>query len=172
MESVSFELSETVKVKQAICKICMQPVIAGQPIHGATLNHWECESRSDLSTEAVIARMDQALANAGLAPKRKPPVPVGEGPTAQKLKTMIEAAFKVQLEASEVKDLWFWIQDPAYRGPRWDLAGWGGHAVVDGQKTTFHSWATMTQCVKSGGVKLVADGLEWDVYPRSQIENT
>jgi len=42
-----------------ICEICRLPVLDGEPVHGATGNHWDCQKSAD---RAKYARKAAAVA--------------------------------------------------------------------------------------------------------------
>jgi hypothetical protein len=157
-------------MSEEVCSICNLPVEDGQPRYSRTNNHWECEKPNRLSPSEVIAQMDAAIEGLTGKKPKKQVKPVGEGPTAKKLKIMIEQALLDFYEAKTVDGLVLWVQPPAYRGPRWDLSCWGGHAVVDGLTRSFHSLATMTECVKAGKIlysQHMGD-IDLSIYPAPQ----
>jgi hypothetical protein len=146
-----------------ICTICHRPALPEQGIYSISGNHWDCETRGEKDLDAAFEQLSSIVG------ARKSPVKAGTGKTATKLKAMIMEALAAENPGAAITDIDLWIQAPAYRGPRWDLAGWGGVAKIDGRPATFHSWATMTACVKSGGVRLwLEDVRTWDIGPAKQ----
>lgn len=157
-----------------VCSICGQEVKVGEPRHSLTGNHWECMPKAE-SFQDVIKLMDKAVEElcevADIPKPRKPPVRAGTGPTANKVKAKIIAALAKEY-GCPITDVVLWVQEPAYRGPRWDLAGWGGSAKAGPLTITFHSWATMTACAKG---KTLEIGLEtgahdWDIGPERKVK--
>lgn len=153
---------------KANCDHCGQAVYAHEGYYSNTGNHSRCESTTDAKWSSASARMDSALGNLGLK-LRKARAKDGHGPVAKALRArlvpLIEAA-----AGEEVEELFLWVQPLAYRGPKWDLACWGGHATLKGTpaQVTVSSWATMTDCVRAAHLKLEPDGaLSFDVLPRS-----
>lgn len=145
-----------------LCKYCNEPVLNGQPVHGATGDHWDCTPKlSD-----TISDMDLKLLLVGVKPK-KPRKNFGEGATYAKLLVILSQAFKEKGHES-ASNFKLWLQEPYYRGQKWDLAKWGGHAVTSTGEIHFSSFSTMSECVRAGGVDLLEDSTlskTWDVFP-------
>lgn len=114
--------------------------------------------------------MDAALGNL-VGKSRKARTKDGHGPVATALRLRLVPL--IEAETGEVVDeMFLWVQQLAYRGPKWDLACWGGHATLRGTpaKVSVSSWATMTQCVKARYLKLDRDGaMSFDVLPRDSL---
>jgi hypothetical protein len=93
-----------------------------------------------------------------IGPARPPRKAEGHGRKAQKLARMIAQALQRDFDLEiNPQDLTFWVQPPAYRGPRWDLAVWGAscrHPLYPKQSLTFHSWSTMTALAKGKALSL------------------
>lgn len=159
-----------------ICSVCGQLVLAGQEIHGGRGDHWGCvypPERPYQTLKEIIAKGDAAMAalckEAGIKP-RKMKCREGEGATAQKCKRWAEEALTTLIgKAVTIRSLW--NQQGIYRGPRWDLDSWGATFEIAGVSHggNASSLATMTQCVKSGGIiaKHSDSGGAWsfDLYP-------
>lgn len=142
-----------------VCSVCGQPVVAGQEIHGGKGDHWGCvypPERPYMTLKDIVARGDAAMAalcnEVGIQP-RKPRRREGEGATAQKCRRWAEAALS-ELIGKPVTVRTMWNQQGVYRGPRWDLDAWGVHFDIEGVNHggSASSLATMTHCVKSGGI--------------------
>jgi hypothetical protein len=43
------------------CSICKKPVLEGQPHHGMTGNHWDCERMDEKVARAALQRADVAI---------------------------------------------------------------------------------------------------------------
>lgn len=112
------------------CAHCNKPVFPEQGYNGATGNHWDCESALRASLE-----------------KYKPRARPGDGPLANRVKREVDRLLRSE-GFSDVSDIELWVQPPSHRGPRWDLACWGGTATCDGRQVSFHSWATMSAVLK------------------------
>ncbi|MBB4861596.1 hypothetical protein HNP46_000407 [Pseudomonas nitritireducens] len=153
-----------------VCSICGQEVKFGQPRHSLTGNHWDCMPKVE-DVRDVIKRMDDAMTGlcemAGIPKAKKPPVRAGTGPTTEKVKAKIIAALEKEY-GCPITDVVIWVQPPAYRGPRWDLAGWGGTAKAGQISLTFQSWNTMTACAKGETLEVGPDNMTthgWDISP-------
>ncbi|MBI6727188.1 hypothetical protein YA0089_26600 [Pseudomonas viridiflava] len=152
-----------------LCKYCNAPVLKGEPVHGATGDHWDCTPKlSD-----TISDMDLKLLLVGVETKKpkKHRKKVGDGATYAKLIVVLTEAFKEKgyESASNFK---LWLQEPSYRGQKWDLAKWGGHATTANGEIHFSSFSTMSECVRTGGVDLLADktlSQTWDVFPKENF---
>jgi hypothetical protein len=154
-----------------LCTICHEPVVDGQPRYSITDNHWACEKiPSREEAEQAYAKMDELLGTATGKKPRKRSKPIGEGKTALKVKRLVEVALLTYYEAQTVEGLTLWCQPPAYRGPRWDLACWGGHAQVDGLQRCFSSLATMTECAKAGEISFShhPGDIDLNIYPGAE----
>lgn len=61
-----------------ICEICNKPILPGQPVHGMTRNHYDCEPKRGLTRweldkkriDDTIRRMDAALERAKVESER------------------------------------------------------------------------------------------------------
>lgn len=163
------------------CSVCNKPILPGEAIHGMRGDHWECvyppgarpPDPFALSPEedrkAAIESCDRALAKLGeiktALKLRRRPAPAGTGKLAVKVGQMVQQAIEAHT-GKKLTNLHLWVQAPVHRGPRWDLANWGGFAdiVGSGLKYSFSSWHTMTECAK--GIKVAPDGINsFDVYP-------
>lgn len=146
-----------------VCTICGKPALPEQGIYSISGNHWDCETAGEKFLRSEIKTSNILLSD-------KPRASAGKGKTAQRIEKMIREAFAIQYPGDAIEDFLIWVQPPYYRGPRWDLAVWGGHAYVGKLLVSFHSWATMTQCVKSGSIKLSMEGPhDWDILPGIEI---
>jgi len=153
-----------------ICSICNKSILAGEGRytggdHKGIYRHWDCYKPQLDKIDKMLRELKSDINRIGPARKRKRPCRLGEGPTSKRLAVKIAKAIEHDL-GLEVKpeDLEFWVQPPAYRGPRWDLAGWGcrvAHPEYPNLKISMHSWSSMTQLVKQKTVSLVSDGTIW-----------
>ena len=155
------------------CSICKKPILDGEPRytageHKGIFRHWDCYAPELKKIDDVMALMvgDRKKIRI-LTGVRKSPVRAGDGPVAKRLGIKLAAAIKRELDLDvDPKDLKFWVQPPEYRGPRWDLAVWGctvTHPDSPNRMLSFHSWDTMTRLVKAKELKIVSDGLDYDV---------
>jgi hypothetical protein len=151
-----------------ICSICEKPLDYSDGYHSASHSHWNCHKNRCVNTDSDKRNMDSALSLLGIKPKQQHR-PLGEGRIGKRLtKFLIDAL--VEENGGEVIDIMLWNQPAAYRGGISDLACWGGHAKFGGgdrRQISFHSWNTMTACVKSGGIKLTPEDNAFDVNPKS-----
>lgn len=158
--------------EEMICSICNKPILEGQARytageHKGIFRHYECYEPTLKKHDALIANLDRDIERI-LGPKtarksqRKRPCRPGDGPVAKRLAPRIVEAVKRDLGlVVEPEDLDFWVQDPAHRGPRWDLACWGCHFVhpeMTNLKIGIHSWKTMTGLLKQKTLSLSPDG--------------
>jgi hypothetical protein len=150
----------------SICKLCKKQVISGEPIHGVTLNHWTCEKAQTIDVKADLRAADTAMRALGLKAKIRRS-PAGEGRIGKKLTAFLVAALEEE-NGGKVTKISLWNQPVGCRGPLSDLAYWGGSAKFDGGDRPvilFHSWSTMTACVKAGQITLYAEDNEFDILP-------
>lgn len=166
-------------MSEHVCTICSKPVLHGESRHGFTNNHYDCEYPNGYKSPLELVKeaeqqMNAALFNLTGRKPRKPPARPGDGSVAKRVQAKLAAALREEL-GSEPHDFFMWVQAPAHRGPRNDLAVWGGHCEmdrvdvgcgpIDNVKITFSSWSTMTECAK-GSLKLSIDGVfSYDVFP-------
>lgn len=154
-----------------LCTICGKPVLEGEARYTITENHYDCERPAFVSDSELSRRGDEVmrrLSSAALlvAPMRKRPVPIGKGVVALRLKRKLCTALSEYHNGAEIVELWLWIQPPGYRGPKYDVACWGGFYVVNNVQAAFHSWDTMTVCAKAKTLTL--SGKQWfdlEVWP-------
>jgi hypothetical protein len=151
-----------------ICSICQRPILDGEGRytageHKGIFRHWECYKKDAQKLQEALDRFEARTGTTSIT-HRKKQCRLGDGRTARRLAVKIAAAVKTQLGYDiDPTDLDFWVQPPAYRGSRWDLAVWGARVKhPDPQYTnlvlTFHSWDTMSRLVKQKTVKLMQDG--------------
>jgi len=151
------------------CTICGQPVTAGQPRYTVTENHYDCEYPTGyVSPMQMLKEAEKSLVSlTGLKPRASPCRP-GDGPVAKRIAARLAKLFKADhgwdIEPSAMS---FWVQAPADRGPKFDLAVWGcsfAHPEHPNLKVSVHSWDTMTSLLKREKIKLIPDGsLSFDV---------
>lgn len=148
-----------------ICSICGKPVRDGEARYAAgehkdIFRHWECYKKDAAKLQEALNRFEARTGTTSIT-HRKKQCRLGDGKTARRLAVKIAAAVKDQLGYDiDPADLDFWVQPPAYRGPRWDLAVWGAsvqHPEFPNLQLTFHSWDTMSRLVKQKTVKLMQD---------------
>lgn len=158
-----------------ICETCHTPIFDGEARYGARdYQHYDCAfpngRQAMFSISEAIEKADAAIfAMTGKKP-RKRPCRAGDGPTAKKAIVNVVSAFKHShgwgIDPTTIR---LWVQAPIYRGPRWDLAGWGGfaqHPEFANLKISFHSWASMTEVAKSKKVYIHDEGVsDWEVCP-------
>jgi len=158
-----------------ICKHCGKPIEAGEPWHTLAEMHWDCYDEK-FNPQAAKSIFDRTLDDQRtvVTVRRKRNSRPGEGKLAKRLKKillpLIEEAFKkdygIDLELAD-EDMFFWVQPPSHRGPRWDLACWGGCITNDkipGRRANIHSWETMTTLLANQPLILHReDALDWDV---------
>ena len=150
-----------------ICKLCQKEVIPGQPIHGLTLNHWSCTKAQKQSAENDFKKCDATMTALGFKVNKRRRQ-VGEGRVGKKLTALLIAALEKE-NGGEVTDILLWNQPVGCRSGISDLAYWGGHAKFNGgdrPQISFHSWNTMTACIKTGQVRLDAEDNAFDVSPK------
>jgi hypothetical protein len=155
--------------QKVICSICNNPVVDGQARYSVTGDHYDCEypvgQPKIESFRKVIADMDTSLQSLTGRPPKRIHKPIGSGAIATKVKAMVFKALEQYVDGAPA-DVVMWIQPPEYRGPRWDVAGWGLHCKYKGVSVSVHSWDTMTNCAKSKRLAIVHEGgMSFDVGP-------
>ena len=155
-----------------ICSICHKPILLGEGRytageHKGIFRHWDCYKPALDEFDALVASLGPTQKTQALR-SRKAPCRPGDGPVARRLARKIVKAIKRDLGYDvEPEALEFWVQAPIYRGPRWDLAGWGCNMVHPEHPNltiSFHSWDSMSRLVKQDEVTLYQDGsLSYDV---------
>lgn len=152
------------------CYVCKKPALAEQGLHGALGAHWSCVKKEEEAYEQAVEKIDSSLKEMGV---KKPRAREGQGKTAQKAKDMAVKAIGTFIDPGSIFDVTIWNQQGVYRGPRWDLDAWGIHfkfwwggREFSGQASSI---ATMTACVKAGGIKasrsLSGGAFTFDLYP-------
>lgn len=147
------------------CAVCGMPANADQGLHGATGNHWDCESKKFSDFEQASRRMDDAFRSMGVRPRR---ARTGTGRLARSITSMVLRAIQEHTKCEHIEAYSQWNQEGAYRGPRWDLACWGGSVLIDRIKRSYYCWTTMTACAKAGGIYVVFDERDGDfeIFPK------
>lgn len=102
------------------CFICKQLVKPEQGLNEATGAHWDCQSNT---TKIALARSGWPLVFRQNFKRRRP---CGEGRTAKRIRRMAEVALS-KVVGYPVTVTLIWMQEGAYRGPKWDLDAWGVH---------------------------------------------
>jgi hypothetical protein len=157
-----------------ICAICGKPVLDGQGRYAAgehkgIFRHWECYKKDAAKLQEALDRFASRTGTTSITHRKKQCRP-GDGPTAKRLAVKLAAAVKAKLGYEvDPADFDFWVQPPAYRGPRWDLAVWGAsitHPELTNMQLTFHSWDTMSRLVKKKVVHITPEdvGFSFDVH--------
>lgn len=146
-----------------LCSICHQAVLDGQPMNAHSGNHWDCDNAH---VDALRQLDEFALVAVDLARgKSKRRVKPGDGRVGNKLKAKLIRFFETQY-GSPITEFKYWIQDVSDRGPRMDLANWGGAAKAGTRDIYFSSWHTMTECAAGAELDVTKDGLiAWCVGP-------
>jgi hypothetical protein len=145
------------------CTICGQHVVAGQARYTVTENHYDCEYPNGyVSPMDMIKETEAKLFGQAVKKVRATPCRPGDGPVAKRVAKRLSTVFKDQLEWEiDPGTMSFWVQAPAHRGPKMDLAVWGcsfPHPDLPKLKISVHSWDTMTRLLKRPKVALMADG--------------
>lgn len=145
------------------CTICRKPVVAGQARYTVTENHYDCEFPNGyVSPVEMFKEAEEKLSALYLTKPRAAPCRPGDGPVAKKVAALLSQLFKEKLGWDIKPDsMNFWVQPPAYRGPKWDLAVWGcsfPHPKFPTSSVSVHSWDTMTRLLKRKKVELMEDG--------------
>lgn len=123
--------------------------------------HWECHEKAFPPLEKLIAELDTKFYGK-VQQRRKRPCRPGDGPTAKRLAKRLCEELKRQVDYDFTPEqMFFWVQPPTYRGPRWDLAVWGciiESEKVPGRKLMLNSWETMSSLVKAKHLSLTWEG--------------
>jgi len=108
------------------CTICGQPVVAGQARYTLTENHYDCEYPNGyVSPREALQQIEEKLFDLTGTKARAAPCRPGDGPVARRVARRLSALFKEEFGWNiESRAMNFWVQAPAHRGPKWDLAVW------------------------------------------------
>ena len=141
------------------CSICKKPVFAGEARYTVTNNHYECQFPGGRqSFDDLVDELDSRLESLTGRKRRRASKPIGQGAIALKAQAKVLEALK-KFYAEEPSDIVVWVQPPAYRGDKWDLARWGLNCRFGRMPVTCYSWATMTECAKSKNLTVTNDGI-------------
>ncbi|WP_298151053.1 hypothetical protein [Flavobacterium sp.] len=145
------------------CTICSLPVLAGQARYTVTENHYDCEYPDGfVSPMDMLKQAEERLFGVTGRKVRAAPCKPGDGPVAKKVAILLSKLFKEDFGWEiDPASMSFWVQAPAYRGPKFDLAVWGcsfPHPDFKKLNVSVHSWDTMTRLLKRPKIKLMADG--------------
>lgn len=161
-------------VVKTSCDVCHEIVYADQGYHGCSMNHYDCYKKVMAPDESTMDMSDigELIEKLGVEP-RKPRAKAGEGALAQHVKQLVIDAVKSEL-ASELSELQLsviranlWLQQGAYRGPRWDLDSWGVDVFLGSGNLLVNcsSLAPMLDYRRCKKVRLVQRGnLSYDIY--------
>jgi len=145
------------------CTICGKPVVAGQPRYTVTENHYDCEYPNGyVSPLDEVKQAEKKMLEATGKKPRATPCRPGDGPVAKRVAARLATLFKDEYDWDiDPASMSFWVQAPAHRGPRFDLAVWGcsfPHPELPKLKVSAHSWDSMTRLLKREKLALMPDG--------------
>jgi hypothetical protein len=151
------------------CSICKKEIKDGEARYTGEerrgiFKHWDCHEAQRKQLDVDLDLISDTLFDLTGRKPRKPKARDGDGPTAQKIKRMIVEAFERDYGLElDINQMVAWVQPPAYRGPRMDLAVWGidvPHPDYPNRKIIFHSWDTMTALAKQKTVEFSKEGID------------
>ena len=188
----------------SICKYCSQEIKDGEARYTRwepdEFCHYDCFAAANPDHKALTAatfqstleEMEQSASKMSSAfdqlyesltgrkkvlPKKR--LPFGQSANSIRLAEMLSEVFTaIYEEPIKVDPANFWIQDPAYRGPKWDLALWGGWAYwklpekgSSGIKINFSSWDSTTKLLKVGRISATSEGCHsFDVHAFTELQ--
>lgn len=120
------------------CSVCLLPVYADQGYHTCSLDHYDCHraanpplpSLQEIQAQGAQgdAAIDSMFAAIGAKPKRRR-AKAGTGKLSAKVQQLVLHALE-EKTGLPVYSANLWLQEGAYRGPRWDLDSWGVDAKM------------------------------------------
>jgi hypothetical protein len=140
------------------CRTCKKPVYADEGYYSVTGEHYDCHKRGLGEFEKSVARIDLLFGTKRQTARR------GEGASVAKLKVMIVAALSTKFGTDDVRDVEIYLTSPTWCRDTYDVHRFEGSAIVDGNKRSFGSWATVSQCLKYRELRL-DDDLIMDLSP-------